>query len=301
MVLRSALFAFGGTVSRWPFRRLRQMANRHRVLIVVAAGSLLLPLDPLCGFLAPIRAATDETPSAEVTAKPMPRSDQSDFFAQIHRTLKIQHDRRLQIAEQARHHHAPFNLSDPDLSETRDQLVNQQITTMSASANYANAKLTREVAEIVVVEYTDGIFPQDLAAAEGELMLAQNKLDREQDAAAELDDQLAAIERASKGSIRDLAAEFAWHNKIAELQGRESKARLELEKAESKVKMMAKYAKPLGLCKMNAEVEAARAGAHQTSGLRGGKSQGKKTGCSCGAGVPCPELSRDISPRIGAR
>ena len=44
-----------------------------------------------------------------------------------------------------------------------DQLANQRITTKSAEANYLNSKLTREVAEIVVREYVEGILVQDEA------------------------------------------------------------------------------------------------------------------------------------------
>ena len=36
------------------------------------------------------------------------------------------------------------------------------MTTKSAEANYQNAKLTREVAQIAVIEYTEGIFVQGI-------------------------------------------------------------------------------------------------------------------------------------------
>ena len=65
-----------------------------------------------------------------------------------------------------------------DSASLRDQLVNQKITTKSAEANHENAKLTREVAEIAVVEYEEGIFKQDLATVEGEIKLAESDLSR---------------------------------------------------------------------------------------------------------------------------
>ena len=40
-----------------------------------------------------------------------------------------------------------------DSAALKDQLVNQRITTKSAEANFLNAKLTREVAEIAMTEY----------------------------------------------------------------------------------------------------------------------------------------------------
>ena len=43
----------------------------------------------------------------------------------------------------------------------KDQLTNQEIATKSAEAAYQNAKLTREVAEIAVVEYEEGLTRPD--------------------------------------------------------------------------------------------------------------------------------------------
>jgi HlyD family secretion protein len=60
-----------------------------------------------------------------------------------------------------------------DSAALKDTLINQRITAESAKANYQNAKLTREVAEIAVVEYKEGIFVQDLATVEGEISMAQ--------------------------------------------------------------------------------------------------------------------------------
>ena len=68
-----------------------------------------------------------------------------------------------------------------DSASLNDQLVNQQITTKSAEANYENAKLTREVAEIAVVEYVEGIFVQDFATVEGEIKLNESDLSRSED------------------------------------------------------------------------------------------------------------------------
>ncbi len=60
-------------------------------------------------------------------------------------------------------------------TQDRDQFVNLRIKEESAKAEYQNAKLTREIAEIAVIEYTEGIFVQDLATVEGELKLAINR------------------------------------------------------------------------------------------------------------------------------
>ena len=71
---------------------------------------------------------------------------------------------------------APAGFLELDSAPLRDQLINQRITTKSAEANFQNAKLTREVAEIAVVEYEQGIYIQDLATVEGEIKLAESDL-----------------------------------------------------------------------------------------------------------------------------
>src|SRR5262249_28405536 len=48
-----------------------------------------------------------------------------------------------------------------DSAARKDQLINQRITTKSAEAAFQDAKLAREVAEIAVREYVEGIYPQE--------------------------------------------------------------------------------------------------------------------------------------------
>jgi biotin carboxyl carrier protein len=55
-------------------------------------------------------------------------------------------------------------------------LVNQQITLLTAKATYENAKLEREVAEISVVEYGDGIFRSEDAETAGDVNIAEAEL-----------------------------------------------------------------------------------------------------------------------------
>jgi hypothetical protein len=54
----------------------------------------------------------------------------------------------------------------------------RRITFLQAQAAYQNAKLTREVAEIAVTEYEQGIFKQDIETAEGQIALARSDLKR---------------------------------------------------------------------------------------------------------------------------
>jgi RND family efflux transporter MFP subunit len=68
-----------------------------------------------------------------------------------------------------------------DSAALKDQLTNQYIATEGAKAAYQNAKLTREVAEIAVTEYVEGVFQQELQTAKGEIALADAELKRAAD------------------------------------------------------------------------------------------------------------------------
>jgi RNA polymerase sigma factor (sigma-70 family) len=63
-----------------------------------------------------------------------------------------------------------------DSAWLRDQLINQQITTKSAQANFENAKLARENAEFGLQAYAEDLFPREQREAEGELKIAQTEL-----------------------------------------------------------------------------------------------------------------------------
>jgi multidrug resistance efflux pump len=65
-----------------------------------------------------------------------------------------------------------------DPAPLNDLLLAQKITTMGALASYHNARLSREVAEMAVVEYLDGISKQELETASGEIALAEIDLKR---------------------------------------------------------------------------------------------------------------------------
>ncbi len=65
-----------------------------------------------------------------------------------------------------------------DSATLSDNLVNQQISTERAKADYDNALKTREVAEIAKQEYMEGTYTQEKLNIEGEQTLAKNELTR---------------------------------------------------------------------------------------------------------------------------
>jgi HlyD family secretion protein len=122
-----------------------------------------------------------------------------------------------------------------------NQLVNQQIATKSAAANFENAKLTREESEIDKKWYEEGIFLTELQETEGDIKIAESEFSLAQDElnalkAANPDNKL-AIKRAELVMLR---AQFA------------------LEKTQSRRRLLVDYTKPKKIKEFTTAVEKAR-------------------------------------------
>jgi HlyD family secretion protein len=131
-----------------------------------------------------------------------------------------------------------------DSATLRDNLVNQKITTESAEANFKNATLTREVAEIAVTEYVEGIFVQDRATAEGEIKLAESDLSRSED----------RLDWATRMFVKGYVSKASAVSEQLNLQ----KARFAKEQADSKLKVLLDYTKAKTIKELESEVEKAR-------------------------------------------
>jgi HlyD family secretion protein len=131
-----------------------------------------------------------------------------------------------------------------DSAALGDQLVNQKITTESAKANLDNAKLTREVAEIAVKEYVEGIFVQDKATAEGEIKLAQSDLSRSED----------RLDWSTRMYLKGYVSKASAISEELNLK----KARFALEQAETKLKVLLDFTKAKTIKELESEVEKAR-------------------------------------------
>ncbi len=128
-----------------------------------------------------------------------------------------------------------------DSAALKDSLVNQRITTESAKANYQNAKLTREVAEIAVTEYTEGIFKQDLATVEGEIKLAEADMTRSED---RLEWARRMFDKGYVSKATAISEELTF-----------KKSQFALEQAESKLNVLVKYTKGKTIKELVSEVE----------------------------------------------
>jgi HlyD family secretion protein len=131
-----------------------------------------------------------------------------------------------------------------DSASLRDQLVNQRITTESAKANFQNAKLTREVAEIAVKEYVEGIYIQDLQTVDGEIKLAESDLARSED-------RVDWARRMYEKGYVSLATKVSEELSL-------KKANFTLEQSQSKRKVLTEYTKAKTIKELNSEVEKAK-------------------------------------------
>ena len=131
-----------------------------------------------------------------------------------------------------------------DSARIKDRLANQKTTTRAAEAAYQNAKLTREVAEIAVTEYKEGIFKRDMQTVVGELKLAATDLIRAID----------RVEWASRMHVKGYVTKLQMTAEDIGLQ----KAVFAVEQAVSKRSVLEKYTKDKTIKELRSEVEKAR-------------------------------------------
>jgi multidrug efflux pump subunit AcrA (membrane-fusion protein) len=140
-----------------------------------------------------------------------------------------------------------------DSAGLKDRLIDQTIVKNRREAAYQNAKLTREVAEIAVVEYDQGIYPQDrktltdqIAAAQSAVRKAEARVERIRRARQRIAMASAAAEILAELDVDDRleAAE--------EAVGRDKKA---VELARHKLEILDKYTHAKMLKELKSEVE----------------------------------------------
>ncbi len=131
-----------------------------------------------------------------------------------------------------------------DSASLNDSLTNQRIATQGAEASFQNAKLTREVAEIAVKEYEEGIFLQDKATCEGEIKLAESDLARSSD----------RVDWATRMYEKGYVSKAAKVSEELNFQ----KTKFALEQAQSKLHVLLDYTKGKTIKELRSEVEKAR-------------------------------------------
>jgi RNA polymerase sigma factor (sigma-70 family) len=132
----------------------------------------------------------------------------------------------------------------PEAATPKARLRAQHLATRKARASFQIAKLTRELAEIALVEYEEVNYPRDLAAIEGEIKLAESDLTRSED---RLVWAKRMFEKGYVSQAQKVSEELA-------LQ----KARFTLEQAQSRRNVLVEYTRSKAIKELRGEVEKAR-------------------------------------------
>jgi HlyD family secretion protein len=148
-----------------------------------------------------------------------------------------------------------------DSATLKDKLKNQQITVAQAAATSEQAKLTREVAEVALQEYTDAIYKQDQQTLRGEFITAESAIRK---AEARLERTKLArklVAEANRTGTKTPAEVVIWldiEDRIdaAEMSLMHEKAALEL--AQSKLNRLMKYTRDRTTKELSSEVEKAK-------------------------------------------
>jgi hypothetical protein len=151
------------------------------------------------------------------------------FVVEIQRSLKADDERLVSLAQQV--------LGQPsDPAKLEDQVERLRIEAMKAEGDHEYARLRREIAELALREYTEGILPHELATAEAELSMAQAQMVQIRNRVAQPRDEVEKIQ----------------------MQLNDQKAGFTLDLAESKKSMLVKFTKSHRTQQLDAEIARAR-------------------------------------------
>jgi RND family efflux transporter MFP subunit len=169
----------------------------------------------------------------------------------------------LKILPEGRRVKAGEVVGELDSAFLKDLLDNQTIPTRRAESAYNNAKLAREVAEITVREYTEGIMVQDqaslknnVAAASGALKRAESRLARTRQTQQQLTAR--AIPNDSKRPA-DFVAELELVDRLEASEQAIAEGKAALELAKSKLENLEKFTSVKTLKSLSIDVEEKRA------------------------------------------
>lgn len=184
--------------------------------------------------------------------RPAALSERDRLVKEIERRIKGCRDRVTEIGQW-------LLATSNEAASARDSLTTAQINTSKADGEFRNAVLTREVAEIGVVEYREGIAKQEQATIEGEVKLAESELLRAQDRVAFSKDRIAKIKQLSKGTDEEVALEKFYEDKFPEALKREPYTKRAFDLAQAKLRLLKEHTIPTQIKKRESDVLKARA------------------------------------------
>ncbi|MGC8643245.1 MAG: hypothetical protein ACP5XB_25570, partial [Isosphaeraceae bacterium] len=173
------------------------------------------------------------------------------FAAEARWRLKAQEGRMINLANQ-------LAARRERIADLEDWLTNLEISVQGAEASFQNAKLTREVAEIAIAEYNEGIFVQDRVTLEGECKLAESDRLQKQDVLEHAKAVRAKYEDQSNKVPADKVRESRLADWVATQDIELRQAEIALAEKELKLKILVECTKPKHLKELQAAVEKAR-------------------------------------------
>ena len=174
------------------------------------------------------------------------------FIGEIRQILKSQNNRMATIA-------APTLAAVDAIDRLNDRVMDQNQATRTAETNYQDAKLSREIAEIKIIEYKEGIAVQELAVAEGELKLAQSDMERARNGTAEAKTRLDSITKLTNDeSAIGLNLIYLYTDRLKAAELGEVKTKFVLEQAESKKKILVEYDRRKRQLELESDIEKKR-------------------------------------------
>jgi RNA polymerase sigma factor (sigma-70 family) len=205
----------------------------------------------------PVAEATSARFRVTVQRGTLETSKRADVLSQIERPVTI-----VSILPEGTKVKKGDLVAELDSAALRDQLTNQRITTQSAQANYQNARLNREVAEIAVKEYEEGIYLADRATIQGEIKLAESasqkakaRLERTRRSRQKLNEILSRREGAVTSG--DIVAELDVDDRLDASEQAVLSEQFALEKVQSKLALLQHYTKAKMIKELRTEVEKA--------------------------------------------
>jgi len=148
-----------------------------------------------------------------------------------------------------------------DSGALRDQLSHQKVVTQQTEASYQQAKLSREVAELAVKEYEEGIALSESALVRGEVKLNESAFER---AGQRLDrmrrarEKLNALQaRQEPGSIGEILAEVDLEDRFDSAEQGLARHRFSVEQAQARLNQFENYTKPKNIRVLRIEREKA--------------------------------------------
>ena len=206
-------------------------------------------------------------------------SNTADFYCDVEGGTKI-----IRIVPEGTKVKKGDVIGELDATSLRDHLANQQVTTGNANAAYESAKLAREVAELALIEYVDGVFKRDLkslksevAAARSAIMRTESRLERTRRAR----ERLNAPNPGNGGTKTrdDIVSELDLDDRLDDAEKILVRERNAFELARTKLDMLEKFSLPKTTKELQIDVvrkASRRAGQTENVGARA--IQGRETG-----------------------